>query len=192
MPLNLFEKAAPPHACLLVALSTLAALAACASGPQLPAVVVPERLNPPPDEAKALAVQAKGVQVYECRARPGDTSAASATWLLKGPEATLTDAAGHVVGQHGEGPAWESTDGSRIVGSVRQKVEAPAPGAIPWLLLETTPAGPKKGAFTKFLHVQRVATSGGVAPAGGCSAATVGQVERVPYEAQYWFFEKRW
>jgi hypothetical protein len=37
--------------------------------------------------------------------------------------------------------------------------------------------------------VQRVATAGGAAPAGGCAAATIGQQLRVPYKAQYVLYE---
>jgi hypothetical protein len=39
--------------------------------------------------------------------------------------------------------------------------------------------------------VQRVQTSGGVAPSSGCSAAAVGAVARVPYEARYCFYRPR-
>jgi len=33
--------------------------------------------------------------------------------------------------------------------------------------------------------VQRVATAGGAMPTTGCGTATIGQVARVPYTAQY-------
>lgn len=164
------------------------ALAGCASAPQLPAVVVPEALSVPPDESKAFAVHAEGVQVYECRLN-ADKSAAA--WVFTAPEATLTDAAGKVVGKHYAGPSWESTDGSKLTGKVEKKLAAPAEDSIPWLLLATTSSG-AKGAYSGVTHIQRVATLGGNAPAGGCSSTTVGKVERVGYEAQYWFFTKKW
>jgi hypothetical protein len=39
--------------------------------------------------------------------------------------------------------------------------------------------------------VQRVGTSGGNAPSGGCSEATVGAIARVPYRAVYRFHHTR-
>ena len=69
-----------------------------------------------------------------------------------------------------------------------------APGAIPWLLLEQvgTQRGPTGGdllAHTTF--IQRLNTSGGVAPSTGCSApANIGATALVPYSADYFFFKK--
>jgi hypothetical protein len=37
--------------------------------------------------------------------------------------------------------------------------------------------------------IQRVATTGGLAPETGCSAATAGALARVPYTAIYCFHE---
>jgi hypothetical protein len=42
--------------------------------------------------------------------------------------------------------------------------------------------------MTDVTFVQRVATSGGNAPAEGCRAETVGAVARVPYRAVYCFY----
>jgi hypothetical protein len=176
-----------PSAAWLAALAL--ALAGCASH-TLNAVVVPEALNAPDDESRTFALLASGVEKWECRTPQARPEAPA--WILVGPEATLSDESGHVVGRHGPGLAWESTDGSRIVGTVRRKVDAPVPGAMPWLLVETTNASVKRGAFTGVLHVQRVATSGGRAPEGGCTNATVGKTESVPFEAQFWFWSKRW
>jgi hypothetical protein len=88
------------------------------------------------------------------------------------------------------GPHWESEDGSRIVGRTRESAEAPAAGAIPWLLLEARSVG-GEGAFSRVSSVQRIHTTGGVAPASGCSAAKAGASARVPYTADYVFFSPR-
>ena len=167
-------------------LLALAAVAACTSAPAPPSVVVPERLRAPPDQSLARTLDAVGVQVYECRAKAGD--AAAAAWVFVAPEATLQDAHGAPAGRHFAGPTWEARDGSRITGSVKEKVDAPDAGAIPWLLLATHSIGPR-GLFAKVTSVQRVATAGGTAPAGGCGAATIGQQARVPYRAQYVLYE---
>jgi hypothetical protein len=164
----------------------LALAAGCASVPTPPSVVVPEKLRAPAGETLLRTLDATGVQVYECRA--GTAEGAAPGWVFVAPEATLQDAAGAPAGRHGAGPSWEARDGSRVEGVVKAKVDAPDAGAIPWLLLATHSTG-RKGAFSKVTSIQRVATVGGVAPTGGCTAATVGQQARVPYRAQYVLYE---
>jgi hypothetical protein len=100
------------------------------------------------------------------------------------PEARLADANGTPIGRHYAGPTWEASDGSKVVGVVKAKVDAPDPRSIPWLLLETHSTG-KVGVFAKVTSIQRVATVGGIAPSSGCGTATIGKQERVPYQAQY-------
>ena len=155
-----------------IVLSILAA--GCASSPS--AVKVPDSLKPGAHESLALIVAATGVQIYECRDHK---------WLFVAPEAELFDAAGKKIGRHYAGPHWESADGSKIVGAVKQRADAPATGAIPWLLLGTKSVG-SEGAFSKVTSIQRLATVGGVAPAGGCSQP--GEEARVYYTADYYFF----
>jgi len=152
-----------------IVLSILAA--GCAS-----TIAVPDSLKPDARESLALVVPAKGVQIYECR---------GGSWVFVAPEAELYDAAGKKIGRHYAGPHWESADGSRIVGSVKQRADAPGAGAIPWLLLGAKSVG-SEGAFSKVTSIQRVATVGGVAPAGDC--AQPGAQARVGYTADYYFF----
>ena len=70
-----------------------------------------------------------------------------------------------------------------------------APDAIVWLKLPTAgvKAGPGGGGIltaTKF--IQRVNTSGGVAPSEGCADLNdLGTEAFVPYEADYFFYRKR-
>ncbi len=86
------------------------------------------------------------------------------------------------------GPTWQATDGSSALGSMRAKADAPDPQAVPWLLLTAVGKGP--GLFARVMHVQRLDTSGGKAPASGCDAAKAkAKAEtRVPYEATYYFY----
>ena len=64
--------------------------------------------------------------------------------------------------------------------------------AIPWVLLPVTGAdeGPTGGrTLTETTFIQRLNTSGGVAPATGCSGSTdVGAKAFVPYTADYFFY----
>jgi len=164
-------------------------VAACAS-PQAPTsmVTVPERLKPGANESLAMIVPAKGVQLYECRARTDQVGGYE--WAFVAPEADLFDTRGTRTGRHYAGPHWESTDGSKIVGTVKERADAPAADAIPWLLLAAKSVGPE-GSFSKVTSIQRVNTVGGVAPKAGCSQATAGTPARVNYTADYYFFTAR-
>ncbi len=168
-----------------VTFSAVTLLAAC-TGPSR--VEVPPLLEPNPNEALTLVASARGVQIYECRAKAG--AAAEHEWVFVAPEAELFNASGRSIGTHGAGPHWLGSDGSRTVGAVKTRANAPVAGAIPWLLLTAKSTGPE-GMFSKVTSIQRVNTVGGVAPAGGCDRGTVGTSVRVPYTADYQFFSPR-
>jgi len=119
------------------------------------------------------------VQIYECRA---------GQWVFVAPEAELFDRAGKKIGSHYAGPNWEAADGSKVVGVVKARADAPAAGNIPWLLLATKSVG-SDGSFSKVTSIQRVATVGGAAPAGDC--AQPGAQARVGYTADYYFFTSK-
>ena len=64
--------------------------------------------------------------------------------------------------------------------------------AIPWLLLSaaSTAAGPDGDRLVHTTYIQRIATTGGLAPpAAECTAATAGTVAEVPYTADYYFWK---
>jgi hypothetical protein len=161
-------------------------VAACAS-PQPPTsmVKVPDKLKPGANESLAMIVPAKGVQIYECRARKDQVGAYE--WAFLAPEADLFDARGNRIGRHYAGPHWESTDGSKILGTVKERPDAPVADAIPWLLLAAKSVG-SEGSFSKVTSIQRVSTVGGVAPKAGCSQAAAGTPARINYTADYYFF----
>jgi hypothetical protein len=168
--------------------ATLAALAATAIGacvtspePQRSQAESPP-LAFPAGEVTMLRLHARGTQNYECREKsdaPGHFE-----WVLVAPEAELFDASGKRVVRHYAGPTWESTvDGSKVTATVKTRVDAPEPDAIPWLLLAATKAT-GDGIMAQVKSVQRTDTHGGKAPAGEC---TTGQTVKVPYTAVYWF-----
>ena len=164
-------------------------VAGCAS-PQSPTstVKVPDTLKPGANESLAMIVPAKGVQIYECRARRD--SCGGYEWAFVAPEADLFDARGNRIGRHYAGPHWESTDGTKIVGTLKERADAPVPDAIPWLLLAAKSVG-SEGSFSKVTSIQRVNTAGGVAPKAGCSQAAVGTQARINYTADYYFFRTK-
>ena len=171
-----------------VAAATLAA--GCATSPtRLPAIAVPQgvpsALQAPAGQEPYLQVHAVGVQVYECAAK-ADASGVWA-WQLRGPEATLTDAAGKTIGRHFAGPSWASNDGTTIVGQASASVPAPEKGDIAWLLLAIK-SRDGQGPLARTASVQRLDTEGGAAPTAACSAANAKQIERVGYTATYVFW----
>lgn len=153
-------------------------VAACASS-QAPTstVNVPDNLKPRANESLAMIVPAKGVQIYECRAKKDPAGAYE--WAFVAPEAALFGAGGKKIGRHYAGPHWESADGSRIVGTLKERADAPRADDIPWLLLVTKSVG-AQGSFSGITSIQRVNTVGGAAPKTGCSQSTVGRAHGWP------------
>jgi hypothetical protein len=143
---------------------------------------VPAPLRAAEHESLVGTLAARGVQIYECR-----VSATGAQWAFVAPDADLFDADGRVAGRHGAGPIWEAADGSRVVGTVKAHADAPAAGAVPWLLLATRAAGPQ-GRFSAVTSIQRVNTAGGLAPSAPCTVETQGATARVDYTADYRLF----
>jgi hypothetical protein len=94
---------------------------------------------------------------------------------------------------------WQhSKDTSSVWGQVKPDNSSSdpnfvAPGAIAWLLVTVVGAqdGPTGGdTLTPTTFIQRLNTSGGVAPSTGCSSSTdVGKQAFVPYTADYFFYE---
>jgi Protein of unknown function (DUF3455) len=136
-------------------------------------------LQAPAGNKVAFHVYAEGVQVY----RWNGTS-----WIFVAPEAVLFADSGDdgAVGIHYAGPTWESVSGSKVVGKVLERC-TPDPDAIPWLLLEAVfNEGP--GIFRRVTYIQRVNTVGGNAPID--PGDFPGDVARVPYTAEYFFYKK--
>ncbi|WP_046114297.1 DUF3455 domain-containing protein [Aquincola tertiaricarbonis] len=166
----------------LLAAGVVPGLAACSAVTPMP-MPVPEALRPGPGATLALSASARGVQIYECR---------GSQWSLVAPQAGLFDATGRTIGTHGAGPHWQASDGSRVVGSVTARADAPVADAIPWLLLAARPGGETPtaaGLLMGITQIQRVNTAGGSAPAGTCP--TAGQTLRVPYSADYHFYKSQ-
>ena len=147
---------------------------------------VPAELAVPDDHKLALVASARGVQIYECVADGGAPAC-----KLHAPSAELFDEGGAQIGTHfggvdknlPPGPYWESSkDGSRVHGA--SPVSAPNAGSIALLRLQAADTS-GTGVFSHVSYIHRLATTGGVAPAGDCEA---GKRTEVPYTAQYYFY----
>ncbi len=167
---------------------------------------VPPELEVPAGFTLFLKAHATGTQNYMCL-----PAGSGVSWKFVAPQATLFQtfrglpifqASTHFlspnVDEAGVARAtWQhSFDSSRVWARATHSSSDPnyvEPGAIPWLLLEQvgTERGPTGGfllAQTEF--IQRLNTSGGVAPTTGCSQASeVGALAMVPYSADYLFYK---
>lgn len=147
-------------------------------------VDIPAALRAPDTEVLKMQAFAKGVQIYQCK-KSADGNYA---WAFNAPEATLSDASGQPLGKHYAGPTWEANDSSTIIGEVKAKDPGPDASAIPWLLISAK-SNAGKGEFAGIRTVQRVSTSGGIAPSKTCASANADEIVRVPYTATYNFYQ---
>jgi hypothetical protein len=144
---------------------------------------VPKKLEAPVGEEVLLSAHAKGVQIYACQAGADQKPA----WVLKGPDAELTDGEGKTIAHHFAGPTWKHADGSEVTGKVAEQ-DAPKANAIPWLLL-TAASHRGEGVFRRVTSIQRIRTEGGLAPeANTCDSSANGNEARSAYEADYYFY----
>jgi hypothetical protein len=126
----------------------------------------------------------QGTQIYDCQ----KSAAARYLWVLRQPDATLTDSDGRIRGHHSAGPSWTAIDGSRVVGRAIVAIPAPRAGAIPWLVLQAE-SHDGHGTLDGVTYVLRTETVGGMAPDGGCDGEHEGAVATIPYEATYSFLQ---
>ncbi|MFI5840076.1 DUF3455 domain-containing protein [Catenuloplanes sp. NPDC051500] len=138
---------------------------------------IPTEIAVPAGNKLIGVMQARGQQVYTCTA---------GAWVFTEPVASL---AGLVNGRpataiHFKGPSWESVEDGSLVTAVGDGTSAVA-GSIAQLRLKATPAAGSTGVFGKVTYIQRLATSGGAAPAGAC---TDGTRLGVAYRAEYRFY----
>jgi hypothetical protein len=163
---------------------------------------VPPNLEVPAGNEAFLEGHAIGTQNYICL-----PSEAGVAWTLVGPQATLFNRWDRQLITHFLSPnpderdtpraTWQhSRDTSTVWAVAIASSSDPnfvASGAIPWLLLQVVGAqpGPTGGdRLTETTFIQRVHTSGGVAPSTGCVEVTdVGQRAFVPYTADYFFYD---
>ena len=146
---------------------------------------IPDALKPPPTESLMLKALGRGKQIYECRGAAGKFE-----WVLETPQADLLDAQGKVIGRHFQGPTWQATDGSKVVGEVQQHANSPHAGAIPWLLLKAK-SHEGAGTFARVTYIQRLNTVGGAAAPEGCDSGHAGKEIAVEYQADYYFYSAR-
>jgi hypothetical protein len=165
---------------------------------------VPAAIEPPAGQEAFVKGHAIGTQNYVCV-----QTNSGYQWRFIGPQATLflkpgseilDQIATHFLSVNPEDgfarATWQdSVDTSRVWARALTSSNDPAyveNGAIPWLLLETvgTGLGPTGGSFlAQTTYIQRLNTSGGLAPTTGCAKrADIGGMMLVPYTADYFLY----
>lgn len=181
-------------------LAIAAPLAATATNVDPPQV--PETIAVPAGSEAFLIGHAVGTQNYICL-----PDGAGAKWVLFGPQATVLDDHGNQIMTHYLSPnpaesstpraTWQHSDRTSAVWAMKVSESDDAsyvePGAIKWFLLQVK--GAEEGShphdrLAKTTVIQRVNTSGGVAPANECAlTGDVGKTKFVPYTADYVFYQ---
>ena len=143
-----------------------------------PPASVPDPIRVPDGSEVFLIGHAVGVQIYSCT---------GTGWSFVAPKANLFDDQGELIVTHFAGPTWQTKDGSMVVGHAEASVSVD-PTAISWVRLSAASTTP--GQLGDTTIIQRVATTGGLAPpAADCNAERAGTVAEVPYTADYYFWK---
>jgi len=170
---------------IVAAAAVLSVTQVAQAGPPPP--VVPSKIEVRDGNKVFLVGHGVGVQIYSC-----NTTSSGFAWGFVAPRANLYNDHGKLIITHFGGPTWQAIDGSRVVGQLVDFVTVDAT-AIPWLLLSaaSTAAGPDGDRLVATTYIQRIATTGGLAPpASECNATTAGTVAEVPYTADYYFWKR--
>ncbi len=203
------SKNTPTRRIQLTAAATALALALMGSPPRSAHADHDEDVTPPPvpttiqvpvGNTAFLKGFAVGTQNYMCL-----SSGAGYAWTFFGPQATLFDDEDKQIITHflSANPdesgtpraTWQHSKDTSAIWARVAPLSTPVsvPGAIPWLLLEVVgdqdgPTGGHK--LTTTTYIQRLNTTGGVAPATGCATVSdIGKRALVSYTADYFFYK---
>ena len=169
---------------VLITLVTFTATSAFAfdntNGPELPEQC--SSIQVPEGNKLTFHAYAKGVQIYKW-------NLITQKWDLLAPQAALFAEENYFgeIGSHYAGPRWESKSGSIVEGRrVLGTGCTPDPTAVAWILLSKfTTEG--SGIFSKVTYIQRVNTTGGLAPSE--AGLVDGEMKQIPYTAEYYFYK---
>jgi hypothetical protein len=138
---------------------------------------VPAAIRVPDGFNRIAEMSSRGVQTYQCT---------NGAFTFLQPDAIL-QFNGRAQVLHTRGPVWTSVvDGSSVSATVIGSAPSENANAIPQLLLGST-ANRGPGLLANVQFVQRLDTTGGLAPTGACADGTTASV---PYTADYTFWTK--
>jgi len=196
---------------IVIALNSSAAMGQSTFTQSIKVPTTPPELQVPAGQVAYLKGHAVGTQNYICLA-----SASGFSWSFLGPQATLfytfewfNNQISQQITTHFLSPnpveggtlraTWQSSlDTSAVWAFAIASSTDPQfvePNAIPWLLLQVSGArqGPSGGSMlSQTTFIQRLNTSGGIAPSTGCSTSSnVGARAYIPYITDYFFYKSK-
>ncbi len=146
-------------------------------------------INSPYGNSRIATYYATGVQKYKAQQKAGSETGVF-EWVFVAPQADLFDVTNKKIGTHGTGPYWalSATDSIFAQQFTPAKTASPDANSIAWLLLMPKTGTTPTGIFSNVAYIQRIATTGGKAPA--TAPATASQTVDIPYTAIYRFSKK--
>jgi hypothetical protein len=142
--------------------------------------------NLPGGNSRIATYYAEGVQKYKAQVKTG-TVPVQYEWVFVAPKADLFNANNQKVGTHGAGPYWalSATDSIFAQHFTPVKSVAVESASIPWLQLMPKAGKIATGVFAGTDYIQRIATTGGKAPA--TAPQNITDTAEVFYTAVYRF-----
>jgi len=152
---------------------------------------IPYDLQVPEGNKLALQTYASGVQIYQVRRNVVDPNVYE--WVNIAPSATVYSKPNftNAIALHYKGPTWEFIKGifkGDKVGAAKWKGVTVNSSAIPWLILKVVDS--LSSPANKITYIQRICTNAGLPPATPASASNLGDVDSIPYTANYLFYIK--
>jgi hypothetical protein len=152
---------------------------------------IPADLQVPAGNKLLMQTYASGVQIYQSRRSVADSNIF--VWVNIAPSATVYAKPDFTnpIAIHYVGPTWEFTKGpfkdEKVVGAKWKGVTVDAT-AIQWLLLKAVDSLSSPG--NKITYIQRICTTGGLAPSAIPAEYNPGTLMNSPYTASYLFYIK--
>jgi len=146
---------------------------------------------------RTLVLEGDGFQIYQAKESP--TLRGKLIWNLKESNADLHEVSSSAGMKErarkrsspmkvrlSEGAVWSTSDGSTAIGEIEKTTPSPETISAPWVLFKVTKSS-GQGILSGQSYIQRVYTHAGRAPA--VQPKRSGEITRVPYRAQYWFYQ---
>jgi hypothetical protein len=129
-----------------------------------------------------FSAPASGDETYQCVVT-GDKYA----WQVRAVNATLFDSDGHLFATQSDVSAWLAVDGSQISGRVTKAIETP--GSTYGDAMYAITNASSGGVLGQITDVVRDHVTGGQPPERACDQSALRQSVRVPFKADYIFFQ---
>ncbi|HEV2909085.1 MAG TPA: DUF3455 domain-containing protein [Candidatus Eremiobacteraceae bacterium] len=144
---------------------------------------LPAEFSIPASHHAFFSAPAAGDEIFRCTEDHG-----AYAWTLAGVDAKLLDSDGHVFAIQNDVATWVATDGSRASGNASKSITVRSTDSQPDTLYAITDRN-AGGVLSQISDIIRDHVSGGLPPATACDASAVRRTVRVPFKADYIFFE---